>query len=160
MNIEEQLKALILERYKSVRAFAQEIDVPYSTISNIFNRGLGGVSIQVVIKICDALHIDMNYLKEGIYPAGEWSRRHSYEEENTDNSSNKLIPNEAVLVDKYRQLNTDGQARLQEHADLLVQSGMYTTKLPPLPTPEETAAELEELSIQNPLRAMIRDESS
>ena len=67
---------------------------------------------------------------------------------------------EIVLVDKYRQLNTDGQARLQEHADLLMQSGMYTTKRPPLPTPEETAAELEELSIQNPLRAMIRDESS
>ena len=67
------------------------------------------------------------------------------------------------------QLSAEAQriAVLYENATDLQKTIVRTTleydakpKRPPLPTPEETAAELEELSFQNPLRAMIRDESS
>ena len=65
MRVEEQLKELILENYKSVRAFTTKIGIPYSTISTIFSRGVGGTNVQTVIQICKALNIDVESLSEG-----------------------------------------------------------------------------------------------
>lgn len=59
MNFENDLKELIKKEYKSVRAFSKTADIPYSTIDNIFKRGIQGVSIQVVLKICNILNIDV-----------------------------------------------------------------------------------------------------
>lgn len=64
MNFEIELKKTIKEKYGSVRAFSQVINTPYSTIDNIFKRGIMGVSIQVVLKICSELHIDVEKIQE------------------------------------------------------------------------------------------------
>ena len=37
---EDLLKDLILEKYKSIREFTQEIDMPYSTVDTILKRGI------------------------------------------------------------------------------------------------------------------------
>ena len=64
MNIEEQLKQIILERYKSVRAFAQTFDIPYSTLDSVLKRGIQNAGIGTIIKIFDALDLDIESIKE------------------------------------------------------------------------------------------------
>ena len=65
MTNEELLKQYIVECYGSINVFAMQNDIPPSSISNIFQRGIGGSSIQLVIKICDALGISIDKLVQG-----------------------------------------------------------------------------------------------
>lgn len=62
MTIEDKLKCVILEKYKSIRAFTKIIDIPYSTIDTMFKRGINGTSVITIIKICKALNIDTDAL--------------------------------------------------------------------------------------------------
>jgi hypothetical protein len=65
MTIEDQLKNLILSRYRSIREFTIAIDMPYTTIDSIFRRGIGNSSVSTVIKICKALRISADELADG-----------------------------------------------------------------------------------------------
>ena len=65
MTIEDQLKNLILSRYRSIREFVISIDMPYTTMDSIFRRGIGNSSVSNVIKICKALGISADELAEG-----------------------------------------------------------------------------------------------
>lgn len=65
MAIEDQLKNLILTRYRSIREFTIAIDIPYTTIDSIFRRGVGNSSVANVIKICKALGISADELADG-----------------------------------------------------------------------------------------------
>ena len=58
MSREQLLRNLILDRYQSLRRFAIEADIPYSTLMTLLSRDLGGASFDVVMKICRALGID------------------------------------------------------------------------------------------------------
>ncbi len=58
MSREQLLRNLILDRYQSLRRFAIEADIPYSTLMTLLSRDLGGASFDVVMKICRALEID------------------------------------------------------------------------------------------------------
>lgn len=66
MTIEEQLKNEILNNYKSVRAFTQKIDIPYSTLDTIFKRGIGGVGVNTVLKIFNELSLDIESIDKGV----------------------------------------------------------------------------------------------
>ena len=44
MNIEERLKQLILSKYKSIRAFTKEVNIPYSTVDTMLKRGISGTN--------------------------------------------------------------------------------------------------------------------
>lgn len=65
MTIEEELKALILSRFKSLREFTIYSGMPYSTVNAILTRGVGNSSVSNVIKICQALSISTDELAEG-----------------------------------------------------------------------------------------------
>ena len=65
MSIDADLKALILSRYKSIREFSITIDMPYTTLYTIFERGIENASIGNVIRICKALKISTDELAEG-----------------------------------------------------------------------------------------------
>ena len=65
MSIEEKLKGLILTRYRSLREFTQEIDMPYQTMDSILKRGADKASISNIIKICKALDISADELANG-----------------------------------------------------------------------------------------------
>ena len=65
MPVEQDLKNLILQRYKSVRAFSEQTGIPYSTIDSIFKRGIANSSVSNIIKICRALGIDADSLGDG-----------------------------------------------------------------------------------------------
>ena len=58
MNREQKLRNLILDRYQSLRKFAIEADIPYSTLMTLLSRDVGGASFDVMMKICEALGID------------------------------------------------------------------------------------------------------
>lgn len=58
MTRELRLRLMILDRYPSLRQFALEADIPYSTLMTLLSRGLGGASFDVVVAICNKLNID------------------------------------------------------------------------------------------------------
>lgn len=58
MTREWALRKAILERYPSLRQFALESGIPYSTLLTLLSRGIGGASFDVVLHICKQLHID------------------------------------------------------------------------------------------------------
>lgn len=58
MSRELMLKNMILDRYVSLRQFAKEIDVPYSTLMTLLARDIGGASFDIVIKICKKLELN------------------------------------------------------------------------------------------------------
>ena len=66
MTIEEQLKNEILNNYKSIRAFTQKIDIPYSTLDTIFKRGIGGAGVNTVLKIFNELSLDIESIDKGV----------------------------------------------------------------------------------------------
>lgn len=57
LNREEFLKELIMNKYGSVKSFAEHIDIPYTTIRSILERGVGKAGVDTVIKICQGLGI-------------------------------------------------------------------------------------------------------
>lgn len=58
MTREEYVRNRILDRYLSLRQFAIEVDIPYSTLLTGLQNGITGMSFDTVIKICKA--IDLN----------------------------------------------------------------------------------------------------
>ena len=57
MTKAEILKKEILRQYRSVRQFALEMHIPYSTLVTALERGIEGMAYGTVIKICDKLSL-------------------------------------------------------------------------------------------------------
>ncbi|WP_159583503.1 helix-turn-helix transcriptional regulator [Streptococcus halichoeri] len=55
---EKDLKRIIESRYNSVRAFAIENDIPYTTMRSILERGVMNAKAETIFKICDILGIN------------------------------------------------------------------------------------------------------
>lgn len=64
MTTGEQLKAIMLKQYGSVRAFTKAAGIPYSTISSMLLKGAGGTGLQTAIKVCSLLNLDVESLAE------------------------------------------------------------------------------------------------
>ena len=62
MSREHFLRNLILDNYPSLRQFALEADIPYSSLMTILSRGVGGASFDVVMQICKKLQIEPSAL--------------------------------------------------------------------------------------------------
>lgn len=60
MNRELKLRKLILDKYDSLRSFAKQANIPYSTLTTILSRGICGASFDTIIQICKKLNIDPN----------------------------------------------------------------------------------------------------
>ena len=58
MTREWARRKAILDRYPSLRQFALEANIPYSTLLTLLSRGIGGASFDVVVQICNHLQID------------------------------------------------------------------------------------------------------
>ena len=68
MTKAEILKAEILKQYKSVRQFALEMGIPYSTLVTALDRGIEGMAYGTVIRMCDKLSlnpVDFSSLEKG-----------------------------------------------------------------------------------------------
>jgi len=68
MTKAEILKKEILTQYKSVRQFAIDMQIPYSTLVTALDRGIEGMAYGTVIKMCDRLNlnpVDFSSLEKG-----------------------------------------------------------------------------------------------
>ncbi|MCM1261257.1 MAG: transcriptional regulator [Butyrivibrio sp.] len=54
----EILKKEILSQYRSVRQFAIEMEIPYSTLVTALDRGIEGMAYGTVIRMCDRLNLN------------------------------------------------------------------------------------------------------
>lgn len=99
MTIEEEVKKMIVARYGSLRQFAFEINIPYTTAQSIFNRGLDKAGIQNVISICQALGIDTDALADG-----------KIEERKTNEAA--VTVSEKEMLKKYRALDRFGKKQV------------------------------------------------
>lgn len=63
---EAYLRRLIDASGKTIKQFAQDAGIPVSTLSTILKRGIGGASLDIILKICTALELDVDTLARGI----------------------------------------------------------------------------------------------
>ena len=68
MTKAEILKKEILTQYRSLRQFAIEMEIPYSTLVTALDRGIEGMAYGTVIRMCDKLSlnpVDFTSLEKG-----------------------------------------------------------------------------------------------
>lgn len=104
-NIENILKALIVDKFKNLRQFSIEADLPYTTLIGILERGINKASIQNIIKICKALNIDTDALANG-----------EIKERNVE--AQKLTFSESSIIKKYRSLDGYGRKAINNVLDV------------------------------------------
>ena len=99
MSVEDNLKALILSRYKSLREFCGVIDLPYSTVDSILRRGVENAGVGKIIKICR--HFDIS--------ADELARGNIVSIEKVNANQFNLSAYEIEHIKKYRALDERGK---------------------------------------------------
>lgn len=87
------LEDLILSKYKSIMAFAKKINIPYTTVKGILQRGIEATSIQTAIEIAKALDTDVELLIE--------------KDIGTETAIQKF--NDKKLLSNYNMLDTHGK---------------------------------------------------
>lgn len=108
MTKAEILKAEILKQYKSVRQFAIEMELPYSTLVTALDRGIEGMAYGTVIRICDKLSlnpVDFSSLEKG------------------EDLGQKLLENRVMQY--YVHLNKKGRKKVLEMMEDMVQLDKY-----------------------------------
>ena len=108
MTKAEILKNEILRQYRSVRSFAMDMDIPYSTLVTALERGIEGMAYGTVIRMCDKLSlnpIDFTSLER-------------------DASLGALFLENRVMQN-YVQLNDEGRAKILELMEDFVQIDKY-----------------------------------
>lgn len=63
MTKEDYVKMLISNSGHNVKSFAASIELPYTTLLGMLNRGLDGASVQNVIRVCKGLSITVEDLE-------------------------------------------------------------------------------------------------
>lgn len=64
MAIEEKLKSMILNQYKSLRSFCEANGIPYTTFMSAINSGIANARFSTVCKIANALGVDVELLAD------------------------------------------------------------------------------------------------
>ncbi len=64
-HLENELKELIIERYGSLKKFADKVPIPWSTLDSLLKRGISNSNISNVIKICKELDISVDEIAKG-----------------------------------------------------------------------------------------------
>lgn len=112
MDRAETLKREILAQYKSVRQFAMEMGIPYSTLVTALDRGIEGMAYGTVIRMCDRLHlnpVDFTSLDAG----GKAANR-------------KLL--EDRVMKRFLKLNKSGRERVMEAMTDMAQLEKYAER--------------------------------
>ena len=111
MTKAEILKKEILSQYRSVRQFAMEMGIPYSTLVTALERGIEGMAYGTVIKVCDKLSlnpVDFSSLERDASLGAQ------------------LLENRVMQY--YVKLNQDGRDKILELMDDFVSIDKYKAK--------------------------------
>ncbi|MBQ6448567.1 MAG: helix-turn-helix transcriptional regulator [Bacillus sp. (in: Bacteria)] len=60
----EIIRKLIGEKAPSQKAFAESVDIPYTTLRSMLERGIGNASVDNVLKVCKGLNITTDQLEK------------------------------------------------------------------------------------------------
>jgi len=55
---------MINEQSPNMKAFAESVDIPYTTLRSMLSRGIGNASVDNVLKVCKGLGITTDELEE------------------------------------------------------------------------------------------------
>ena len=119
MTKAEILKKEILRQYRSVRQFAMEMNIPYSTLVTALDRGIEGMAYGTVIRICDKLSlnpVDFSSLEKGEVSSLERDA----------SLGAQLLENR--VMQNYVKLNQTGRDKILELMDDFVQIDKYKAK--------------------------------
>lgn len=95
--LEQELKQLILDKFRSVKNFSEKANIPYTTVDSILKRGVSKANVINIIKMCQALNIDTDALSEGkIQPR-------------TEKIQSTISKSENGIIKKYRTLDEYGK---------------------------------------------------
>ena len=64
MTREDYIKSLIKSHGYTLKAFSQQISMPYTTLLSILNGSIGGAAMDNVLKICHALNVRIEELDQ------------------------------------------------------------------------------------------------
>lgn len=109
MSIGSRMKERREELGITQTQLAELIGVTKGAIGN-YETDANSPKASIMYKVFSALKCDANYL---------------YQDEMADSESSMLPPEERSLLKLFRQLNEEGQEKLNGYADDLVQSGKY-----------------------------------
>lgn len=123
MDKTKKLKEIILSKYSSIREFSRVVNIPSTTLISSLERGIGGMAIDRIIRICDVLEIDIKTFE----PISKTN-----EELNLSISTK-----EKVLLSYYNQLNDLGKDKLIENAEDLTHNTKYSNVIELASTIEE-----------------------
>lgn len=109
----EILKAEILQQYKSVRQFAIEMSIPYSTLVTALDRGIEGMAYGTVMRLCERLSlnpVDFTPLEKG------------------SDLGERIVENR--VMQQYTRLNKMGRKKVLEYMSDLDENPRYTGGTP------------------------------
>lgn len=90
MTKEEYVKSMISQSGLTVKAFSENVGLPYTTLLSMLSRGLEGASLSNVQKLCTGLSITVNDLL-AVEEGGDISEPFVFSEQ------------EKLLITKYRE---------------------------------------------------------
>ncbi|WP_312644799.1 helix-turn-helix transcriptional regulator [Hydrogenoanaerobacterium sp.] len=100
MSREQYIKRLIKENGYTLKDFAQQIGMPYSTLLSMLNGSIGGAAIDSVLKICRGLGITISNLQQHVQNFDENDRFGITEAERRLITQYRLHPDMQAAVNK------------------------------------------------------------
>ena len=91
MKIEERLKEAIERKYGNLKTFSSEIDIPYTTVRSILERGIMNAKVENVIKMAEGMGMKAEELMK--------------------------IGNGKTITSIYQELNPDRQTKVYNYAE-------------------------------------------
>lgn len=109
MTREEFLKMLIKRKGYNIKDFAALVGIPYTTLLSMLNGSIGGAAVDSVIKICQALNISVETIKDLEIPDDEIDKAHYYINPETAYLAQGLHDNPElrVLMDASKDLSPE-----------------------------------------------------
>ena len=140
MNREEFLRTIIKDRYGSLRAFAKNIDMPYTTLVSMLKRGISNAGIDNFLKICKYLNIppESLYGNDAIFL--DKSNITLIRNINLLSAENKKLVLDYIdflknpvhtdlEIKSYYKLNSSNKNKIREYSDLLYNSQKNTNNV-------------------------------
>ena len=103
---EDKLKQLILSRYSSVKSFAEENGMPYSTVRSILERGIMNANVENAIKICSALGIRPEIFSPLLATQNEHPEILTIYNQLEDPNKEKVLDYATVLLNEQNNMKT------------------------------------------------------
>lgn len=106
MNKTDKLKHIILSKYNSIREFSKIAEIPSTTLTSALDKGIGGMAVDRIIKICDVLNIDIK----------------TFEPLENISQTNDLSKEETTLLENYNKSNSEGKKMIVSYSDYVSQN--------------------------------------